>query len=183
MDCAGLEMAMALTIALGLLHVVVLALLGNNILWMIFGFVLYVLFRQFLFPVYIASLTHHLGYKFFGLLSGTGFFLSGISQLFMASLAELIQGDCHNLVFLRRYSTGETCDGGSWIQLHAFEFAILVALFFIPLFDRRVRIQEEESHKAILQERASWRTIFDGSDKSTRSGYGSVTGAAETARF
>ena len=181
MDHAGLELATSLTLLLGILHIVVLSLLGDRFMWMIFGFFLYVMFRQFLFPLFIASLMHHLGYKFFGLLSGTGFFLSGISQIFMASLANAIQGDCHDLIYLKQYGTGEDCDGGMWAQLHMREIAVLVLLFLVPMLDRRERREHEEEVEKVIRARSSWHNLSlygaeDGTESSSvfGQGYGST---------
>ena len=178
MDCAGLELAMTLTLALGFLHTLVLVWLGDHLFWMIFGFILYVFFRQFLFPVYIASLTHHLGYKALGLLSGIGFSISGITQLYMASVVTFVQGDCHKVTFLRNYGKDyDTCDTGYWINLHYLEILVLFLALLIPLFDRRERLWRENRIKEGLRRRSSWSTLYTGSDQSARSGvdYGSIS--------
>jgi hypothetical protein len=55
---------------LGMAYLLVLSSAGSSLSWMIACFMIYVLLRQFLFPVFIASLTANLGFKYFGLLSG-----------------------------------------------------------------------------------------------------------------
>ena len=77
-----------------LAHMVTLTMLGN-VPMMTIGFVIYTLFRAFLYPVFIACISDKLGFKYFGILMGIGFAVSGIVQLGIAPLANAVQGTCH----------------------------------------------------------------------------------------
>jgi hypothetical protein len=61
MDHHGTESCCAITLSLGILQRVVLLTRGGSEAWLTFSFVLYVAFRQFLFPAFIASLSDQLG--------------------------------------------------------------------------------------------------------------------------
>jgi MFS family permease len=174
MDRIGLESCTALTLMLGMLHMVVLGLYSDHRVWMIFGFCVYVIFRQFLFPVYIASLTARLGYKYFGILNGLGFAISGVAQAFMGSLVQVVQGTCH----MRRTddnSFSEDCDHGRWEQLHGIQFILLGSLILVPFFDHKEKTRQE---KRIVERRVireSWRDLTIGSNSAASvSNYGSL---------
>jgi len=154
MDRFGLEICTALTLLLGMVHMVVLQYFSDRYVWMIAGFFVYVMFRQFLFPVFIASLTARLGFKYFGLLNGLGFAASGIMQAFMALLVEFVQGDCHlNL------DNAKDCDFGRWQQLHTAEFVIFGLLLLVPFFDHREKQQQDKQLVAKRGIRDSWRNL------------------------
>jgi hypothetical protein len=61
MDRHGPETCGAITLLLGMLQRLVLLTKGGSEAWLTFSFVVYVSFRQFLFPAFIASLSDHLG--------------------------------------------------------------------------------------------------------------------------
>jgi hypothetical protein len=161
-----------LTLLLGMLQMVVLTYYSDHRRWMIFGFFVYVMFRQFLFPVYLASLTSRLGYKYFGLLNGVGFAVSGVAQAFMASLVQVVEGTCH---MSEERSFSEDCELGRWQQLHGIEFILLGLLILAPFFDHR----EKKRHEKIIEERRlfreSWKNLKISSRSSTNVlNYGSL---------
>jgi len=153
MDRIGQVVCIALTILLGTLQLSVLVLLGNYEFGMIASFVLYIFFRQFLFPVYIAGITDRLGYKFFGLLIGIGFALAGVSQIFMASLVLAVQGNCH--LMTTSYDTTNPaidCFSGYWKQLHWTEVSLLAVLLVVPVFEHFDRaFQKSRVQEALLR--------------------------------
>jgi MFS family permease len=176
MDRIGLEVCSALTLLLGMLQMVVLTQYSDHRQWMIFGFFVYVGMRQFLFPVYIASLTARLGYKYFGLLNGIGFAVSGVAQAFMASLVQVVQGTCH-MGGSEESSFSEDCEHGQWRQLHGIEFVVLGLLLLAPYFDHREKKRQE---RVILERRLfreSWKNLKISSRSSSInvSNYGSVS--------
>ena len=122
--------------------------------WMTFSFWLYMLFRNFLYPVYISSLTDRLGFKYFGVLLGIGFAASGIAQLFMTALDEWAQGDCHHLTTAS--ASGEVvesfpdCDHGSWGGLHIFQFAQLGLCIACPLLDNWEVVRRKQQFKSFV---------------------------------
>ena len=135
MDRVGVEACTVATLVLGQTSLL-LQILGRTYATMLAGFVVYTLFRQFLFPIFIACLTAKLGYKYFGILSGIGFALSGTAQVFMASLVHHLAGDCHLQNVLVEGRDPPTCDHGKWVQFHLFQVAILCVLVCIPLKDQ-----------------------------------------------
>lgn len=157
MDRIGQVVCLVLTIVLGQLQLVILVLLGNQKPWIITSFGLYVLFRQFLFPAYIASITDRLGFKYFGLLSGIGFALSGASQVLMASLVVAVQGDCHRMVSFDPADPASDCSSGYWMQLHWCEIALLGVLLLAPLFEHLDRSNRDRQVKKVLERRTSFQ--------------------------
>lgn len=162
MDIVGLETCALVTLSLGILHVATLLLLRNELV-MRLGFVIYTLFRAFLFPVFIASLSSKLGFKYFGILRGIGFAASGVIQLGIAPLARAVQGTCHlndELV--------DGCSVGNWKVLHVIQIIIFVLLGIIPIWDHRVLTQRQE----LIMERVQSQTSLGSSSSGTS--YGSI---------
>jgi MFS family permease len=134
MDRLGLETCTIVTLALGQTSLLLRIAAGRSYPMMLLGFTLYTLFRQFLFPVFIAGLTTRLGFKYYGILSGTGFALSGIAQFFMAAMVHALAGDCH-LQAESIYGL-VPCDHGAWDGFHILQIALLGVLTLIPILDR-----------------------------------------------
>jgi MFS family permease len=176
MDRIGLVFCSTLTLLLGMLQMVVLTQYSDDRQWMIFGFFVYVMFRQFLFPVYIASLTARLGYKYFGLLNGLGFAVSGVAQAFMASLVQVVQGTCHMMSRSEESSFSKDCEHGQWQQLHGIEFILLGLLLLVPYFDHREKKRQEKMIKERRLFRESWKNlkISSRSSPTNVSNYGSL---------
>jgi len=172
MDRVGQVVCIVSTLVLGQLQLIILAFLGDNEPWMVFSFGLYVLFRALLFPVYIAGVTDRLGFKYFGLLSGIGFALSGFSQIYMASLVLAVQGDCHRMVSLDTTDPASNCSTGYWKELHFCEVALLGVLLLAPFFEHLDRTQCARQ----LEEAAGRST----SSTPTTAGYGSLTAVDES---
>jgi MFS family permease len=152
MDRIGLDACTALTLLLGQGQILILVFVPDHRRWMIFGFVVYVFFRQFLFPVYIANLTAHLGFKYFGLLNGLGFAASGIAQVFMASLVQVVQGDC-NMVSTDPGEDTQTvdCEIGRWMDLHVVEFVVMGLLLLAPWIESREKLRRQERIQELLR--------------------------------
>lgn len=131
MDRVGLVAITILTILIGQLHLIMITFLSNRPVPMKVGFVFYTLFRQFLFPLYIASLSARLGFKYFGILNGLGFAASGVTQLFITSLVRVVSGTCH-------VQPVDGCSYGSWKELHLFQLILMLALLTIPIMDANV---------------------------------------------
>jgi len=158
MDRVGLETCTIVTLILGQASLVLRMVAGTetyyNPVMMLMGFVVYTLFRQFLFPVFIASLTAKLGFKYFGILSGIGFALSGVAQVFMAMLVHGLAGDCHlhppqeqkqqQHTSASSTETLPSCSHGSWLQFHLFQLILLCLLTVIPLQDRRGAARQKQ---------------------------------------
>lgn len=128
MDRIGLVTCTIMTIVVGQLHMLIIIFWNNRPMPMIVGFVAYTLFRQFLFPVYIACLSTRLGFKYFGILNGLGFAASGVTQLFIAELVRAVKGTCY-------VAAAEGCNQGAWKELHIAQLCILSALLIVPVTD------------------------------------------------
>ena len=131
LDSAGFAVTAVITIALGIAQMVFLLIAGARESFMIASFVSYAVFRAFMFPYYFASLSKKLGFRFFGILSGLSFCVSGISQLAIAPLAVLVEGTCHEFDAI----DDMTCDQGQWSAAHLVQISALVALLLIPAMD------------------------------------------------
>lgn len=135
MDQVGLEVCTALTLILGQVQLFVLVWLAERRVYLVTSFVCYTLFRSFLFPVYIASITTHLGYKYFGLLNGVGFALSGVAQAFISNVVRAVQGTCHLQGHVKDVNLAPPCDHGNWVSLHMLQFIVLTVLLIAPALD------------------------------------------------
>lgn len=141
MDRVGLEACTIVTLLLGQASLL-LRIVGYSYPTMMVAYVCYTLFRQFLFPVFIACLTARLGFKYFGILSGIGFALSGIAQIFMASLVRVLAGDCH-LQEEPIYGTFP-CHHGGWTSFHLLQMALLAVLTLIPIMTWRDTTKQQQ---------------------------------------
>jgi len=128
MDRIGLVSCTILTIVMGQLHMLIVIFCSGMRAPMIVGFFVYTMFRQFLFPVFIACLSARLGFKYFGMLNGLGFASSGIAQLLLATLVRAVKGTCH-------VQMEEGCSQGYWQELHGVQLCVLTALLVVPLLD------------------------------------------------
>jgi len=140
LDTVGLEFCTAITLFFGQMQMFLVIFGSDKESWMLLSFVAYTAFRSFLYPVFIGSLTSRLGFKYFGILLGLGFALSGIVQLLFPKLVNLTQGDCH-LMATDTYV--ETCDHGKWQQTEVIQLLVLGTMYIVPILDRRDRIIRE----------------------------------------
>jgi hypothetical protein len=145
-DRIGLEICTGLTLVMGQLQMLFICFFSDNRSLVVASFWIYTFFRQFLYPVFISSLTSHLGFKYFGILLGVGFFAGGLAQLFLATLVEAAQGDCRE----QQHGVQGDCDHGFWKQLHFIQFALLGVLMIVPIQDRRDRLEQERRMKTVL---------------------------------
>lgn len=147
-DQSGVEACSAMTLIFGQLQMLMLLVFGSSISWFKCSFWVYTLFRQFLYPTYIASLTSRFGFKYFGVLLGIGFGAGGIAQLFLSALDDAVQGDCH----LSKISSSiqVDCHEGYWFQLHMIQMLVLAILLVAPLQDQREKKLREDKIKQVL---------------------------------
>ncbi|CAB9503301.1 Major Facilitator Superfamily [Seminavis robusta] len=138
MDKAGLEICTLLTLILGqvstfLIMVPSFVPFGARAV-MIFGFALYSLFRQFLYPVFLAIVSARLGFKYFGILTGVGFALSGVAQCFMAYMVGFVH----------------SATSKGWICFNIFQIVLMGCLMAVPLADfRDMKLREEKMNRAL----------------------------------
>jgi MFS family permease len=141
-DKLGVEICTIMSLVFAQLQLAIVVLWKEYQPMMALSFFLYTLFRAFLYPVFIASLTSRLGFKYFGLLLGIGFAVSGLFQLLMAPLSNLVAGDCH--LKASTVSLGEnSCAKGLWISLHLLELSAMLGLMVVPYLDYRAKQARE----------------------------------------
>lgn len=146
-DNFGVEICTSILLVFGQLQMVIVLYFDQYQPMMVVSFCLYTLFRSFLYPVFIASLTSRLGFKYFGVLLGIGFAVSGLFQLLMAPLNDLVGGDCH--VKASPEPSGEDdCFEGLWVSLHLLQLSALLGLMIVPYFDYRAKV----AHEAAVEE-------------------------------
>ena len=139
-DKIGVEICTVICLVFGQLRIMLVLLLGQEHAMLVTSFVLYTAFRSFLYPVFISLLTSRLGFKYFGVLLGLGFAVSGLFQLCMASLSDAVDGTCH----LATKDELDTCSHGFWAYLHIIEFIVLLLLLAVPIMDHRAKVTREK---------------------------------------
>ena len=143
MDRLGLEVCTAITLLFGFLQRTLLVTVGRHSrTWLIVSMIFYNAFRQLLFPVFIGSLTSRLGFKYFGLLNGISFALSGLTMPLMTPMIRAVSGDCHQLVVNETNSSNHDaqavdCSSGRWTGLHLAEMMVLASLVVLPVLEYR----------------------------------------------
>jgi len=133
LESVGFSPTALITIALGVIQQFCLLIAGSHSLIMIFSFATYAVYRAFLFPYFFASLSRRMGFRFFGLLSGVSFCISGFTQFLVAPIALWVEGDCHE--FEIGSPEAVSCSEGSWVLAHCSQIIILILLMLIPFFD------------------------------------------------
>merc|ERR1712151_1065686 len=135
-DAYGLETCFVLNVIFGQLFNIIFMIFPNHYYVMIVGFIFYSLFRQYLFPLFIGGLMTRFGFRYFGLLLGTGFFISGVVQLFIADFIQYVQGNCHDQ---QQDKEGQQnyyyCHSGHWKEFHIIQIIILSILLYVPYRD------------------------------------------------
>jgi hypothetical protein len=150
MDRAGLEVCTFITLLLGQISSLLMLLASSSSLTteqqaytlMVISFVVYSLFRAFLFPVFLAYITARLGFKYFGILSGIAFAASGVAQCFMANLVALV----HDHIQPDNY------DDGRWRLFHGIQIGVLAIMMVIPIADHRdIQRRQAQMEQALKQ--------------------------------
>lgn len=137
-DRVGLEICTAMTLMFGQLQMLLIIFGSQSETLMILSFAAYTAFRAFLYPVFIGSLTSRLGFKYFGILLGLGFALSGLAQLFFPILVQWFEGDCHLLIDTdEELGPVGACDHGQWQRSEILQFFILGMMNIVPVLDYR----------------------------------------------
>lgn len=167
-DRVGLEFCTAMTLMSGQLQMLLILFGSNSETMMILSFVAYTIFRAFLYPVFIGSLTSRLGFKYFGILLGLGFAMSGVAQLLFPVLVRFLQGDCHLLDdagLVEAAVESRECDHGKWQSSEIVQFFLLGAMNIVPILDHRDAV----ARKKKIQELLLTATAFYGSTAKTES--------------
>ena len=151
-DRIGLEFCTSITLLCGQIQMLLVLFGSHNENVMFLSFVAYTVFRSFCYPVFIGSLTSRLGFKYFGILLGLGFALSGFAQLLFPLLVHILQGDCHLLTDdINGYQgVPNTCDHGNWHKSELVQFVFLSLMNVVPFLDHRDSVAREIRIKEIL---------------------------------
>lgn len=165
-DLIGVELCTVMCLVFGQLRILMVLIFGQDHALLVASFVLYTLFRSFLYPVFIALLTSRLGFKYFGVLLGLGFAISGLFQLFMAHLSYAVKGDCH----LATDAEMEECSHGHWQTLHIVEFSVLLVLLVVPFLDHRDNVNRENRIKDYHNRQTAYRNVVLSLDYGTKGG-------------
>lgn len=80
-----------------------------------------------------------MGFKYFGILRGVGFVLSGASQLEIVALVRAVQGSCHVTI------GNMSCTHGYWTELHLLFAILLIVLIGVPVMDYYHNTKGKES--------------------------------------
>eukprot|EP01034_Spumella_vulgaris_P026305 gene26305-32869_t len=128
MDVAGFSVTSIVMILLGFLWA--LFLLVNSTTSLLVSFVFYASFRTFLFTFLFAYLADTLGFKYYGILSGTMFAIAGFVSVFQYSLALYASGTCHI-----GDVSAEGCTHGRWSEVNVIMAVSMCAMFLFSYSD------------------------------------------------
>lgn len=128
MDTLGFPATSFFTSLFGLVWSVLLMSSSRSAFFI--SFVLYTLFRTFLFTFMFAYLADTLGFKYFGVLAGVLFAISGFVGLGQYYLAQWATGTCHSLV-----TDDLHCDRGQWSTINLCMLATFVCMFAFSYSD------------------------------------------------
>lgn len=145
-DQCGLEACTATTLFFGIFQILLNIFFHASENLMMVSFVAYTLFRACLYPVFISSITSRLGFKYFGLLLGIGFALSGVAQLLFPMVVKSIRGTCHI-----DGMDPETCEHGSWSENESIVVIILMFSLIAPYFEHRATLIQEAEVQHVLE--------------------------------
>lgn len=151
LDSVGFAPTAFIAIGMAVLQMLLLQVADASESIMVLSFCSYAVYRAFLFPYFFASLSKKIGFKYFGILSGIAFSVSGISQLVISPLATYVEGDCHEL----DDQIDDTCSEGSWDMIHYFQIMCLVVLLLVPIIDNYVDNKKTKALKKLLSMQSS----------------------------
>lgn len=93
------------------------------------SFWFYSMFRSFLFCYFFANLPVVMGFKYFGILAGIAFAVSGVVQLSIKFVVEWGQGDCHE-------KSTEDCDQGRWGTVLLIQAIACALAAMLPVWEK-----------------------------------------------
>jgi hypothetical protein len=146
-DSIGSFWANTITCFVGILQMMLL-LLSNGEAQMIESFIMYNLFRSFLYPCFFSGLADTIGFKFYGVISGVVVAISGFMFLLFAPLvARFAIGACDE------DSNGESerdCSFGNWNKVHmlqSFSLFILICMGVVYRKKDKEQLEGKESSR------------------------------------
>jgi MFS family permease len=133
MDGYGYPITMLVTIFFGIVWSILLATADAYYLYA--SFLFYAMFRTFLYTFLFSYLADKLGFKYYGILAGVLFFVSGLFGLLQYPLSLFAAGACIYPV----PATGESCSHGLWTPLNHLMTVMFIALLYFPYQDYQER--------------------------------------------
>merc|ERR1711871_1126112 len=124
MDNYGFPITMLITIFLGIVWTGLLMSTSSSLLYLSFMF--YALFRTFLYTFLFSYLGDKLGFKYYGILAGILFFVSGLVGLLQYDLSVWAAGTCTTA----SASEVDTCFHGHWELLNKVMLVMLLSLIY-----------------------------------------------------
>jgi len=125
-DTIGSSQTNIITCLIGTAQMI-LILSANSEPEMVASFVIYSLFRSFLYPCFFSGLATSFGFKYYGTLSGLVAALSGaIFLVVVPFLSEFAIGTCHE-------AAKEECFHGRWKTLHVAQIVSLILLLLMEV--------------------------------------------------
>ena len=123
MDSLGFRATRAITIGLGCLWSLLTLFPRTDLL--LPSFAGYALFRTFTFNYYFAYLADRLGFRYFGVLAGSSFFVAGITGFFLQGpVLAYGHGSCGD-----EGATPDSCEHGNWFAVNALQLGTIASLF------------------------------------------------------
>jgi hypothetical protein len=144
MDTYGFPITMLVTVFFGITWAVLLGTENPNLLNA--SFVFFSLFRTFLYTFIFSYLADRLGFKFYGVLVGIMFIISGFVSLLQYWLLDFAEGDCST-------SGDSVCTHSQWLLLNRLMLLMFVSLLIFPYQDytERRRIASAKSMQSFLR--------------------------------
>ncbi|GMH49390.1 hypothetical protein TrRE_jg7278 [Triparma retinervis] len=139
LDNLGFAFTAITTVFLGVCYTFFALMEGSSAVYYC-SFLLYSLYRSFLFTYFFAALPKKMGFKYFGILAGISFFVAGIAQLSMASLIKYATGTCHLATFKDSSHDDDDderpeCDIGNWKNVYFIQLLSFFFVFVLPAID------------------------------------------------
>ena len=118
---------------------------------LILSFILYALFRTFLFTFLFAYAADTLGFKYFGILVGIMFVAGGVVSLLQYPLTQWATGTCHNISNLQF-----SCLPGRWIYIHLLMIITMFLSYSFTYYDwiRRKSISSLKKVNSIINDKS-----------------------------
>lgn len=126
MDACGYPITMLCTIVFAIVWAFFLCLENSTYIYP--SFVVYALFRTFLFTFLFSYMADRLGFKFFGILVGILFAIAGFVGLLQYPVSAYAFGDCIT-------NPGPDCSKGQWNTLNHIMLYSFIPLLFFPYQD------------------------------------------------
>ena len=150
LDNLGFAFTATITVILGICYTF-FTLLHSSEQVVYCSFVCYSLFRSFLFTYFFAALPKKVGTKYFGILAGLTFFISGLVQLSLYDyLISLASGTCHVNEVHGDPSSRSACDGGNWTSLYYAQLASLLFVLILPSIDTFLETKQLKALEGML---------------------------------